>query len=121
MKTLRLIQGVQRDYPPGGSSGQFSRVSKLRNPCQGNSCLRNDGYASAFFPMWYNFSVTDLVSYESDAVAVELNEHEARSFGVNMAHELLGALPDLARKGLCIVVYDLDDRPVSIVPLDPVQ
>jgi predicted neutral ceramidase superfamily lipid hydrolase len=71
--------------------------------------------------MWYTYSVTDLVAYESDAVAVELDERQARAFGVSMAHRLLNALPELSDKGICVVVYDIDDQPVSIVPLDPIQ
>jgi hypothetical protein len=40
---------------------------------------------------------------------------------VRMAHDLLEALPDLTSKGMCLVVYDIDEQPVGIVPLDPIQ
>ncbi len=71
--------------------------------------------------MWYNYSISDLATFESDSVGVELEEHEARIFGVRMAEALLTAIPDLASRGLCVLVFDIDEQPVSIVPLDPVQ
>lgn len=71
--------------------------------------------------MWYTYSITDLATFESDAVAVELDQHEARTFGDRMAHDLLQAMPDLSSRGMCVVVYDVDEQPVSIVPLDPIQ
>jgi hypothetical protein len=71
--------------------------------------------------MWYIYSISDLATFESDAVRVEVEEHQARLFGVRMAHDLLKVIPDLASRGMCVVVYDIDKRPVSIVPLDPIQ
>jgi hypothetical protein len=71
--------------------------------------------------MWYNYCITDFATFESEAVAVELDEHEARMFGVRMAHDLLKAMPDLTSRGMCVVVYDINEQPVSIVPLDPIQ
>jgi hypothetical protein len=71
--------------------------------------------------MRYNCSITDLATFESDSVTIELEERVARIFAVRMAHDLLKLMPELASRGLCMVVYDIDDQPVSIVPLDTVQ
>jgi hypothetical protein len=71
--------------------------------------------------MWYTYSITDLVTFESDAAAIELEEDEARIFAARMAHDLVELLPDLTNKGMCVVVYDIDEHPVSVVPLDPIQ
>jgi hypothetical protein len=78
-------------------------------------------YPSLLVCMWYTYCVTDLATFESDAVAIEVDESEARMFGVHMAYKLVEALPELSNNGLCVIVYDIDDRPVSIVPLDPIQ
>ena len=71
--------------------------------------------------MWYNYSITDLITFESEGVAVELDEQEARAFAVRMADKLLSTVPDLKGQGMCVVVYNIDEQPVSIVPLDPIQ
>jgi hypothetical protein len=71
--------------------------------------------------MWCNYSITDLITFESEGVAVELDEHETRVFAVRMADKLPSTVPDLKGQGMCVVVYDIDEQPVSIVPLDPIQ
>jgi hypothetical protein len=71
--------------------------------------------------MWYTYSISDLATFESDAVAIELEEDEARIFAVRMAHDLLKLMPGLTSRGMCVVVYDIDEQPVSVVPLDPLQ
>lgn len=71
--------------------------------------------------MRFIYSITDLTTYESDALAIDLNEREARLFGVRMAQALLTAMPDLTGLGICIAVYDDEGQPISIVPLDPMQ
>jgi hypothetical protein len=74
-----------------------------------------------FIPMLFNYTITDFTTFESDAVALELEEHEARTFGVRLANDVLTAMPELTSMGVCVVVYDIDEQPVSIVPLDPIQ
>lgn len=71
--------------------------------------------------MRFTYSITDLTTYESDALAIELDEREARLFGVRMAQALLTAMPDLTSRGICKAVYDDEGQPISIVPLDPIQ
>jgi hypothetical protein len=65
--------------------------------------------------------ITDFTTFGSDAVALEIEEHEVRIYGVRLANDVLRALPELNNMGVCVVVYDVDEQPVSIVPLDPVQ
>jgi len=69
----------------------------------------------------FTYSVTDLTDYESAAFEIFLDREDAIAFGARMARELLEAVPDLSRKGMCIAVYDPQDRAVSVVPLDPVS
>jgi hypothetical protein len=71
--------------------------------------------------MWFNYTITDLTTFESEGVALELEEHEARTYGVRLAQDVLKAMPELSSMGVCVVVYDIDEQPVSIVPLDPIQ
>ena len=70
---------------------------------------------------WFNYTLTDLSTFESEGVALELEEHQARTYGVRLAHDVLKAMPELTSMGVCVVMYDLDDQPVCIVPLDTIQ
>ena len=71
--------------------------------------------------MWFNYTITDFTTFESDAVALEVDEHEVRIYGVRLASDVLKAMPELTNMGVCVVVYDNDEQPVSIVPLDSIQ
>jgi len=71
--------------------------------------------------MWFNYTITDFTTFESDAVALEVDEHEVRIYGVRLANDVLKAMPELTNMGVCVVVYDNDEQPVSIVPLDSIQ
>lgn len=69
----------------------------------------------------FTYSVTDLVDYESEPVAIELEREEAIAFAVQMAHEVLKFEPRLELKGMCVAVFDSRGKPLSIVPLDTLQ
>jgi predicted neutral ceramidase superfamily lipid hydrolase len=71
--------------------------------------------------MWFNYIITDFTTFESDAVALEVEEHDVRVYGVRLAKDVLKAMPELTNMGVCVVVYDTDEQPVSIVPFDPIQ
>jgi hypothetical protein len=71
--------------------------------------------------MWFNYTITDFTTFESEGVALEIEEHEVRLYGVRLANDVLNAMPELSSMGICVVVYDIDEQPVSIVPLDPIQ
>ncbi len=71
--------------------------------------------------MWFNYTITDFITFESEGVALEVEEHEVRIYGVRLAHDVLTAMPELSSMGVCVVVYNSDEKPVSIVPLDPIQ
>ena len=70
--------------------------------------------------MWFNFRISNLFNFETEAVAAELELHKAR-FGVRMAQDILKVLPDYSRRGMYVVAYDIEENPISIVPLDPIR
>ncbi len=53
--------------------------------------------------MWFNYTITDLETFESEGVALELEENEARTYGVRLANDVLEAMPELASMGICVV------------------
>jgi hypothetical protein len=68
--------------------------------------------------MIFSYSITDFALYESDLVAVTWeSEDEAVSFGNDIAREMLEQMPDLARKGWSVSVYDSSRKLLSIVPI----
>ena len=66
-------------------------------------------------------SVTDLITYESPPLAVCMEATEVTAFAESTARDLLRAMPGLALRGMCIAVYDENELPISIRPLDRVQ
>lgn len=86
----------------------------------------NDRLASAFShatPMTtFSYSITDLSHYESDLIEVTWeSEDEAVDFGSAIAGEMLERMPELARKGWSVTVYDSQRRLLSIVPIGAVS
>lgn len=49
--------------------------------------------------MWFNYTITDFTTFESEGVALEVEEHEVRLYGVRLAHDVLTAMPELSSMG----------------------
>ena len=49
--------------------------------------------------MWFNYTITDLETFESDGVALELEENEARTYGVRLANDVLGSHAGIGQHG----------------------
>jgi hypothetical protein len=69
----------------------------------------------------YTFNITDLTTFDSPSFEEWLNHDDVGPFARHMAHRLIGRIPELERRGLCIAVYDQDGISVTLAPLDPVQ
>jgi hypothetical protein len=70
----------------------------------------------------FSYSITDLSHYESDLIEVTWeSEDEAVDFGSTIAREMLERMPELARRGWSVSVYDSQRRLVSIVPIAAVS
>ena len=69
----------------------------------------------------YSYSLTDLDAFESEAIEVELESEEVVDYGAGVARAMLRTRPDLKYKGTCVVMYDTDGIPISIVPVDTIQ
>ena len=70
----------------------------------------------------FSYSITDLSHYESDLIEVTWeSEDEAVDFGGAIAREMLERMPELARRGWSVSVYDGQRRLVSIVPIAAVS
>jgi hypothetical protein len=69
----------------------------------------------------YSCSVTDLDTFESETVEVDMDSDNILDFGPRVAQEMRVIMPDLMHKGMCVVMYDARGDAVSIFPLDPLQ
>ncbi len=70
----------------------------------------------------FTFILTDLAGFEASSIRIELEgAKEAGTYGARVAREMLEQMPDLANRGMCILVRDDSEETVSIVPLDPVS
>jgi hypothetical protein len=70
----------------------------------------------------FSYSITDLSHYESDLIEVTWeSDDEAVSFGGEIAREMLERMPELARRGWSVSVYDSRRRLVSVVPIGAVS
>lgn len=69
----------------------------------------------------YSYSISDLDAYESEAIQVDLDAQEVLDYGSRVARQVLTTMPHLKHKGLCVVMYDTDGIPISILPIDPIQ
>jgi hypothetical protein len=77
---------------------------------------------SVYFHMQcYSYSVTDLEAFESEAIEVELESEEVGAYGACVARAMLSTKPDLKYKGMCVVMYDTQGQPITIVPIDPLH
>jgi hypothetical protein len=70
----------------------------------------------------FRYSITDLSLYESDLIEVAWDSRdEAVDFGNDIAREMLERMPELARRGWSVSVYDSEKKLVSIVPIAAVS
>lgn len=66
----------------------------------------------------FSYSITDLSQYESDLIELPWeSEHQAVSFGSEIAREMLERMPELAVRGWSVSVYDSRRKLVSVVPI----
>jgi hypothetical protein len=72
--------------------------------------------------MRYSYRVTDFTTYSSQPIIFDdLDEEEAREFGLCIAKEMLAKIPALAQKGMCVAIYNMEVKAVSVVPIDPLN
>jgi hypothetical protein len=70
----------------------------------------------------FRYSITDLSHYESDLIEVAWgSQDEAVGFGNDIAREMLGRMPELARRGWSVTVYDSEKKLVAVVPIAAVS
>jgi hypothetical protein len=69
----------------------------------------------------FTFILTDLAGFEASSRIELEGEEEAGTYGARVAREMLEQMPDLANRGMCILVREDSGETVSIVPLDPVS
>ena len=71
--------------------------------------------------MRYSYRVTDFGTYSSQPIIFDLDEEEAREFGISIAKQMLASVPALAHKGMCVTIYNMEAKAMSVVPLDPLN
>jgi hypothetical protein len=69
----------------------------------------------------FTYNITDLISFDSPVAEVCLERDELPEFGMQIAREVVTAIPDLILKGMCVAIYDEAGTPISFVPLDTLQ
>jgi hypothetical protein len=68
-----------------------------------------------------SYRVTDFASFSSEPIILDVEKDDARAIGVIIAQQMLDSIPTLTQMGMCVTIYDMDAKEVSIVPLDPLQ
>ena len=71
--------------------------------------------------MRFSYTVTDLETYSSEPMVIEVEREEARAVAVSIAQQMLESMPRLGQTGMCVAIYDMESKAISIVPLDPMQ